>query len=472
MRCTGQVYSLFDVKWTYIVCVALFELGSAVCGAAPTMTAFLVGRTICGLGGSGMYTGVMMMLSFLTTPEERPAYLGLTGLTWGLGTVLGPIIGGAFALNVSWRWALYINLIFGAVAAPVYFLMIPELQTAKGSIISRWKKVDFLGTILIVGMLISCLMAINFGGILYPWDSGQIIALFVVAGVLAVVFGVQQALCIGTSTEYRSFPVQFLRNPQVLLIFAAEICAITLTFIPIYFLPLFFQLVQTDTALQSGIKCFPLVIFLVVTIVGNGMVTARYPWFQPWFLVGSIFGLTGAVLLYCTDETTSDARIYGYSVLIGFGAGCFVTLCFATAQTQVKIAEIPHAVAFMAFAQQGGAALTLAVSNSVFLNVAIRKISEILPDEPRSGIQRILSGLGSDILSSLSKTDRYRVSQAVAASLSNAYIVTIICGALAVILSLFIVRDRDWEKQARLAVGKVLGRPKETDREEELGIHK
>ncbi|KIA75590.1 MFS transporter [Aspergillus ustus] len=447
-----SVYSLFDVKWTYIVGVALFEIGSAVCGAAPTMTAFLIGRTICGLGGCGMYTGVMVMLSFLTTPEERPAYLGLTGLTWGLGTVLGPIIGGAFAIHASWRWGLYINLIFGAIAAPVYFFMIPELETAQGSIISRWKKVDFIGTALIVGLLLSCLMAINFGGVLYPWDSGRIIALFVVSGVLTIAFGIQQGLCIGTSAEHRSFPVQFLRNSQVLLIFMAEICATTLTFTPIYFLPLYFQLVHADSALTSGVKCFPLVVFLVVTIVGNGMATARYPWFQPWFLLGSTIGLAGSALLYTANESTSDARIYGYSILIGFGAGCIVTLCFATAQTQVKQIEIPHCVAFMAFAQQGGAALTLAISNSVFLNDALRQLGDVLPNLSRDSIQRILSGLGDEIVDAFSDTERERVSSTIADSLAKAYIVAIACGALAVLLSVFIKRDREWEKRVWTAV--------------------
>ncbi|KAL4949468.1 major facilitator superfamily domain-containing protein [Aspergillus filifer] len=428
------------------------------------MTAFLLGRTICGLGGCGMYTGVMVMLSFLTTPEERPAYLGLTGLTWGLGTVLGPIIGGAFALHVSWRWGLYINLIFGAIAAPVYFFMIPALPAAEGSVIIRWKKVDFVGTILMVGLLVSCLMAISFGGILYAWDSGQTIALFVVSGVLTIAFGVQQALCLATSTDHRSFPVQFLRNPQVMLIFAAEVCATTITFTPIYFLPLYFQLVQGDTALQSGVKCFPLVVFLVVTIVGNGMATARYPWFQPWFVLGSIFGLAGAVLLYVTDEATSDAKIYGYSILIGFGAGCFVTLCFATAQTQVEKSEIPHAVAFMGFAQQGGAALTLAISNSVFLNDAISQIGDVLPQVPRDSIQRILSGLGDDTLASLSQAERDRVSTTVADSVRKAYIVTMVCGAIAVILSLFIKRDRLWEKRVMVAVEKIF-RPRKSNNE-------
>ncbi|KAL6233338.1 hypothetical protein BDW75DRAFT_242140 [Aspergillus navahoensis] len=188
---TSQVYSLFNVKLTYIVCVALSELSSAVCGAASSITAFLMGRTICGLGGCGTYTVVMMMLGFLTTSEERPAYLGLTGLTWSRGTVLGPIIGGVLALDASWRWGLYINLIFGAIAALI----------------------------------------------------------FPAAG---------------------------------------------------------FQLVQADTALQSGIKCFPLVIVLVVTIIGNSMATACYPWYQPWFPVGSIFGLAGTVFCIArTDQPTT-----------------------------------------------------------------------------------------------------------------------------------------------------------------------
>lgn len=79
-----------------MLCVTLFEIGSAVCGAAPSMDALIVGRAICGLGGAGMYTGVMTLLTVTTLPHERPIYFGLCGLTWGTGTILGPIIGGAF----------------------------------------------------------------------------------------------------------------------------------------------------------------------------------------------------------------------------------------------------------------------------------------------------------------------------------------------------------------------------------------
>jgi len=79
---------LFDNKVLYIGSVFLFEIGSAVCGAAPNMTALIFGRVICGLGGCGIYVGAMNLLSFMTTEVERPMYLSLVGLTWGVGTVL------------------------------------------------------------------------------------------------------------------------------------------------------------------------------------------------------------------------------------------------------------------------------------------------------------------------------------------------------------------------------------------------
>lgn len=83
----GKIFGQFNAKWVYIFCVFLFEVGSALCGAAPTMDALIIGRAICGVGGSGMYVGVMTLLAATTTIHERPVYVGGTGLTWGLGTV-------------------------------------------------------------------------------------------------------------------------------------------------------------------------------------------------------------------------------------------------------------------------------------------------------------------------------------------------------------------------------------------------
>ncbi|KAH7395407.1 hypothetical protein BKA64DRAFT_577450, partial [Cadophora sp. MPI-SDFR-AT-0126] len=81
----------------YILYIILFELGSAICGAAPSMDALIIGRAICGVSGSGIYVGVMILLAVITNINEYPMYISGTRFTWGLGTVLGPIIGGGFS---------------------------------------------------------------------------------------------------------------------------------------------------------------------------------------------------------------------------------------------------------------------------------------------------------------------------------------------------------------------------------------
>lgn len=87
----GKMYGLFNAKWLYISSLVLFEAASALCGGAPTMSAMIVGRVFAGAGGIGMYLGVLTLLSVNTSDKERPAYLSLIGLVWGLGTVLGPV---------------------------------------------------------------------------------------------------------------------------------------------------------------------------------------------------------------------------------------------------------------------------------------------------------------------------------------------------------------------------------------------
>lgn len=100
----GRLNSHLKPKWLNIASVAVFEAGSALCGAAPNMNSLIVGRALCGLGSVGMYLVVMVLIAATTTIEERPAYLASIGITWGLGTLLEPVVGGAFAdSDATWR---------------------------------------------------------------------------------------------------------------------------------------------------------------------------------------------------------------------------------------------------------------------------------------------------------------------------------------------------------------------------------
>jgi MFS family permease len=101
----GKMFATFNSKYLYIIAVIIFETGSALCGGAPTMDALIVGRAIAGFGAIGIYIGVMAILSANTSDKERPTYLGLAGAMWGLASVLGPVLGGAFVASAGgWRW--------------------------------------------------------------------------------------------------------------------------------------------------------------------------------------------------------------------------------------------------------------------------------------------------------------------------------------------------------------------------------
>ncbi|KAL8726091.1 MAG: hypothetical protein Q9166_006928 [cf. Caloplaca sp. 2 TL-2023] len=404
-----------------------------------------MGRAICGFGGIGMYTGVLNLLSILSAESERAVYFALSGLVWGVGTVLGPIIGGAFtSSSAGWRWAFYINLCVAAVCAPVYLFKIPSIQPRPGiSLMKRVTGIDLLGTVLLTGLYLSLLMAISFGGVLYPWNSAQIIATFVVAGVLAMVFLVQQTWSLGTLPDQRAFPLQFFGNGTLVIVFLLECCASTLTYVPIYFVPLYFQFAKQDSAITAGVRLLPLVVFLVTAIVVNGfVVTATGKWL-PWFFAGGSLGLIGSALLYTVDLTTSNAKLYGYTILIGTGGGCFIQLPFSVVQSLVSPESIPKAIGFVTFAQLGAPAIVLSVINAVFLNEAGNSIASSVPSIPRDTINSILSGVGSATFRHLDSSAQLRILQSIVAGLSKGYIVSMTSGALAVVLSACLLIDQN-----------------------------
>ncbi|KAL8715495.1 MAG: hypothetical protein Q9220_000830 [cf. Caloplaca sp. 1 TL-2023] len=433
----GKIYAQFDAKILYLLCVTLFEVGSAICGAAPTMDALIIGRAIAGVGGAGMYLGVMTLLSVNTTEHERPTYIGFTGLTWGLGTVLGPIIGGAFSdSSATWRWAFYINLIVFAICVPVYIFCLPRFDPRPGvSLTKRFAELDYLGTLLIIGAYVSGVMAINFGGSTYPWNSGRIIGLFVCSGVLFILFGTQQGTAFATTKERRIFPVPFLRRRIMWILFAETACSSTATFLPIYFIPLFFQFVRHDSALEAGVRLLPFVIFLVVVCVANGAIMSTTGYYFPWYVVGGVFNLIGAALMYTVDNDSSTARVYGYSILLAIGAGAFVQASFSVAQAKVEPHMIPLAIGFITAGQIGGVTISLAIANSVFLNKSSNGISAILPNVPKEQVQAAISGAGSMFLDALDDATKQKVLEAIVNAMKNVYILDIVAGALALVLS-------------------------------------
>ncbi|GES63904.1 MFS general substrate transporter [Aspergillus terreus] len=440
----SKIYSQLNAKWLYLFCVVLFEVGSAMCGAAPTINTLIGGRALAGLGGAGLYVGVMTLLSVNTTKRERPMYIGMTGLTWGVGTVLGPIVGGGFAVSkVGWRWSFYINLFFAAVAIPIYLFMLPSFDPRPGvSYKDRLAQLDYLGTILMIGACVSGVMAINFGGQIYPWDSGQTISCFVVSGVLFIVFGLQQWYCIGTTKENRTFPCQFLARPAFIILFVQTASVATVFFVPIYFVPLFFQFTRNDSAIDAGVRLLPLVCFIVAAMILNGALMSKFGYYMPWYLVGGCLSLVGSVLMYTIKLGTSTANIYGYMIILGVGGGMYAQASFAVAQGKARPREIPVATGFISLAQLTGGTIALAIANSVFLEKASAGIMAVVPDASKETVQSAISGASSSFFQTLDPDVREAVLAAVTHAISQVYILPITGAAMSISLAIFMPREK------------------------------
>lgn len=161
---------------------------------------------------------------------------------------------------------------------------------------SRLRQFDVVGTILSIGAITSLIMAMNFGGTVYAWNSGQIIALFIVSGVLFILLGIQQGLPFLTDLTNRVFPAHFMRNWNAVLLYAVTSAVNTASFIPIYYIPLYFQFTRGDDAIMAAVRLLPLIFCLAGMILASGHLIARFNYFQPWYIVGSILALIGGVL--------------------------------------------------------------------------------------------------------------------------------------------------------------------------------
>ncbi|KAF2490010.1 putative efflux pump antibiotic resistance protein [Lophium mytilinum] len=429
----GRVYGNFNAKWFYIFHVFIFEVGSAICGTAPSMNIMILGRAIAGIGGSGQYIGCHTLIAATTTMSERPIYVSLTGLSWGLGTVLGPVIGGAFSeSSVGWRWAFYINLFIGAACAPAYIFLIPNKDPRPGTPLrARAAEMDYAGITLQAAALAALLLAVNLGGVTYPWNSGRIIALFVVSGLLFLTLGAQQIWSIFTTPARRIIPVQFFRSRTVLILFSCTAASGAL---------LFFT--RSDGPLDAGVRLLPFIAVIIVFIIINGALMSKLGYYMPWFLAGGVLAVVGAALMYTIDQTASESRVYGYTVLMGVGTGMFAQASFSVAQAVVEGENVAPAIAFITLAQFMGMTLSLALANAILLNSSQAQIQRILPDVAPAAIQGAVLGARSGLVQSLAPEVKDRVLGAIVSAIDKTYLLVVAGGALTAVLSLGMRRDK------------------------------
>ena len=174
----------------------------------------------------------------------------------------------------------------------------------------------------------------------------------------------------------------------------------------------------------------------------SGALMNKVGYYVLWYFAGGVLSLIGGALLHTAKVDTSAGAIYGYSVLVGLGCGLYVQLGYPVAQLKVDPASIPRVVAFIGCGQITGITLALVMSNSIFFNEATGKVETILPSLQRGVVQQAITGTGGTFFQTLGPSDRKPVLEAIVQSIGNVYGMVIAAGALSVVLSLFMKRER------------------------------
>jgi MFS family permease len=187
----GKIYTFYNIKWAYLIALFIFEIGSLLCGVAPNSTALIIGRAIAGVGGSGIFSGAMVIISKTVPLHQRPAYTGAVGSMYGIASVAGPLMGGAFTDRLTWRWCFYINLPFGAVTAffILFWFKAPKrVQERALGWRAQIEQFDLLGTLFFIPSIVCLLIALQWGGSTYNWSNARIVVLFVLFVVFMACF--------------------------------------------------------------------------------------------------------------------------------------------------------------------------------------------------------------------------------------------------------------------------------------------
>lgn len=300
---SGKAFGIFSMKLLFVTSLILFEVGSAICGAAPNMSAVIIGRVIAGIGGCGVYVGGLTYISVLTTPQERPIYLAILMSVWGFGNVLGPIVGGSFAISsATWRWGFYINLPIAAIFAPAFLFMLPNINAMPNTPLSKKLRMqDWAGIVVFTAFCACFCMAGSFGGTLYAWNSGSEIALWVMTFVLLIAFILVTIFHPFVPAELRIMPVQFMRTRDLVVIPIQAFLVAGSMMMSIYYTPLIFQFTRGDGPLLAGVRILPLICMIVFGCLFNGFAMPKFGYYMPWFVVGNVLLLIGAALMSMSD---------------------------------------------------------------------------------------------------------------------------------------------------------------------------
>ncbi|KAI0598451.1 major facilitator superfamily domain-containing protein [Biscogniauxia sp. FL1348] len=362
----GRVFTLFDVKWAYLLSMLVFELGSILGGWAPSSASLIIGRAVAGLGSAGILTGSFVIVATAVPLTVRPVYTAVVGLMFGVGATVGPLIGGIFTDLLTWRWCFWINLPVGAVTIIVMILVYHPrpVDGPRPPFMDRIVDLDLIGNAILLSACVMLFLALEFTLTGAAWGSAKIIGLLCAAVVTTILF----VLWLWWKQDGALIPPAIAQQRTVAASCLMAFFTYGALLIQTYFLPIWFQAILGYSAIQSGVAMIPYFVSNALFSLFSGVFVSVIGYFAPPAIVGSAIGTIGCGIITLFHPHMGMGTWIGFEILASAGFGMSVQQGFTAVQTVLHQKDLAVGTAAVVASQSLGGAVFISVGNSIFQN--------------------------------------------------------------------------------------------------------
>ncbi|GIG20765.1 EmrB/QacA family drug resistance transporter [Cellulomonas chitinilytica] len=351
----GKLGDLYGRKVVFLVCIVIFLAGSALAGTSQTMLQLIAWRALQGVGGGGLMVLAQAIIGDVVPPRDRGRYQGAFGAVFGLSSVAGPLLGGWFVDNLTWRWVFYVNLPIGLVALVVVSAVLPSTRS------HRSPKIDYVGITLLATIATCIVLVTSLGGSTWEWASVQVVGLSLLAVVSVVAFGFVEA-----RVPEPVMPLRLFRNRVFSTTAVVGFVVGFAMFGSITYLPLYLQQVQGASPTGSGLQMIPMMLGILLTSISSGQIISRTGRYKVFPIVGSAVFTVGLYLLSLMGRDTTAWQSGLSMFVLGAGLGMVMQVLVLAVQNAVEYRDLGVGTSGATFFRTIGSCVGVAVFGTLF----------------------------------------------------------------------------------------------------------
>jgi EmrB/QacA subfamily drug resistance transporter len=351
----GKLGDMVGRKPVFLAAILIFLGGSMLAGLSQTMGQLIGFRAVQGVGAGGLMVGAQAIIADIVPPRQRGRYMGLIGSVFAVASVAGPLLGGFFVDNLSWRWVFYVNLPIGALAVAIVVFRL-HLHTPHVR-----HRVDYLGTIVLAAGVSALILVTTWGGNEYAWGSPIIVGLGLAGVAMLALFVWWER-----RAEEPIIPLKLFRSRVFDVANAMGFMVGFAMFGAIVFIPLFLQLVYGLSPTSSGLRMLPLMAGLLAAVILSGRAVTRWGRYKMFPIAGTAVLVLGMYLLSRLDTGTALWLASAFMLVVGVGIGLVMQVLVLVVQNDAPRAYLGVATSTATFFRSVGGAFGVAIFGAIF----------------------------------------------------------------------------------------------------------